>query len=94
MSTLVPHAPLLTVPEAAERLRVSEKTVRRLIDGAGLPALRVGGQIRLDKSELESWLYSSPGAFSFPRPWDPAERRAPDVSPAVEARPPRDSGEA
>jgi excisionase family DNA binding protein len=52
------RSPLLTVAETADRLRISEKTVRRLIDRGELPSLRVGVQIRIDQSELESWLYA------------------------------------
>jgi excisionase family DNA binding protein len=52
----------LTLRETAERLRVSERTVRRLIALAELPALRVGGQLRFDQAELEQWLFSDPKA--------------------------------
>jgi excisionase family DNA binding protein len=46
MSTVVADRTLLTFAEVAQRLRVSERTVYRLIhDGAGLPALRIGSQI-------------------------------------------------
>jgi excisionase family DNA binding protein len=57
MSTLAPDRPLLTVREAAARLRVSEKTVRRLIGAEILPALRIGGSIRVDPDQLRAWLY-------------------------------------
>lgn len=87
MSTAVQQRPLVTVPQTAERLNVSEKTVRRLIDADILPALRVGGSIRVDKGELEDWLYAEVGgSTTTPRPL-PAERRAPESSsPAVEAQ--------
>jgi excisionase family DNA binding protein len=86
MSSAVPHRPLLTVEETAERLRVSPKTVRRFIDGGVVPALRVGGSIRVDEAELLGWLYGDPGSPSGPEA--PAMRRAPDDAwPAVEARP-------
>jgi excisionase family DNA binding protein len=55
MTNAVLTRPLLSVRSAAARLSVSEKTVRRLIDG-GLPALRVGGQVRIDAVELECWI--------------------------------------
>jgi excisionase family DNA binding protein len=55
--TTIPQAhPLLSIPAVAERLAVSERTVRRLIAGGGLPALRIGGQIRVDANELKRWL--------------------------------------
>jgi excisionase family DNA binding protein len=55
MTNAVLNRPLLSVRAVAARLSVSEKTVRRLIEG-GLPALRVGGQVRIDAVELECWI--------------------------------------
>ena len=46
---------LLTVHEAAERLRVSNMTIYRLIN-QGLPAYRIGRTYRLDRQKLEEWL--------------------------------------
>lgn len=48
--------PLLSVAEAAALLRVSTRTVRRLIDAAELPAYRVRGQLRLTKADLNEYL--------------------------------------
>jgi excisionase family DNA binding protein len=36
-----------TIADLAERWRVSERTVRRLIDGGKLRALRIGNQLRV-----------------------------------------------
>jgi excisionase family DNA binding protein len=47
----------LTVAETAAKLHVSEKTVRRLIAKGALPALRVGGAVRVDPLELDEFLY-------------------------------------
>jgi excisionase family DNA binding protein len=88
MSTAVQTRPLLTIQETAQRLAVSEKTVRRLIDAEILPALRLTSRtVRIDPDELASWLYDeASGGPSGPEA--PAMRRAPDdASPAVEARP-------
>lgn len=51
---------LLTVPEVALAIRVSEKTVRRLIKRGDLQAYRLGerGQIRVDERELERYVES------------------------------------
>ena len=57
MSNAAVHSPLLSVAETATRLRVSEKTIRRLIARGELPALRVGSQIRIDVADLERWLH-------------------------------------
>jgi excisionase family DNA binding protein len=57
VSTLIPNSPLLTIRETAERLTISEKTVRRLIDAGVLPAVRVSaGAIRVEQAELDEWL--------------------------------------
>jgi excisionase family DNA binding protein len=75
VSTVAPERPLLTVRATAQALGVSEKTVRRLVHSGQLPALRVGGQLRLDQDELRKWLYEFP-----------ASRAADRSSPAVEPR--------
>jgi excisionase family DNA binding protein len=46
----------LTVSEAAARLQVSVKTIRRLIDRGDLPALRIGHLIRIPEESFESFL--------------------------------------
>jgi excisionase family DNA binding protein len=61
MATLVPLRHFLTVPETAERLRVSPKTVYRLVWSGQLPALRIGSQIRIDEQALEEWLDDASG---------------------------------
>jgi excisionase family DNA binding protein len=48
---------LLSIPQVAERLAVSIPTVRRLVQRGELPALRVGGSLRVDSDELGRWLY-------------------------------------
>ena len=47
-----PHA-LLTVREAAGRLRVSEETIRRRVDDGTLAAVRLGSVRRVFASELD-----------------------------------------
>jgi excisionase family DNA binding protein len=59
VNTSVQHQPLLSPQEAATRLSVSVMTVRRLVKAGQLPALKVGGQLRFDPSELEEWLEES-----------------------------------
>jgi excisionase family DNA binding protein len=58
MTTVVPTRRLLMVPEVADRLRVSVRTVRRLIETGDLPAVRLGRKgaaIRVDEAELEAF---------------------------------------
>lgn len=47
---------MLTLREIAERLNVSEKTVRRLVATRELAAVRVGAQLRIDADHLEDWI--------------------------------------
>jgi excisionase family DNA binding protein len=60
MSPPVAKRRLLTVREVAARLRVSGRTVQRLIERDDLPSLQLGGPgsaIRIDESEFDAWLY-------------------------------------
>jgi excisionase family DNA binding protein len=47
---------LLTVGEVASAIRVSNMTVYRLIKSGELPALRVGKNYRLRRSDVERFL--------------------------------------
>jgi excisionase family DNA binding protein len=85
MTTAVQHPPLLTVSEVAERLRVSVKTVRRLVERGQVPALRVGTQIRIDRDEFDAWLYGVPPAVLLLRPEGLTERDGADSSPSLRA---------
>ena len=46
----------LTIPRVAERLQVSEKTVRRLLTSREMPGYKIGGQYRIAPSELDAWI--------------------------------------
>ena len=66
-----PAAQWLTIAEAAARLRVSTKTIRRYIDAGRLEVSRVGPKmIRIDVADLDALIVPIPAA---PRPG----RRAP-----------------
>jgi excisionase family DNA binding protein len=81
MTLSVLERELLTIPETASRLRVSEKTVRRLVRAGILPAVRVSaGAIRIEADELDDWLderrtHQDAGASSSSRPADPCRAR-------------------
>jgi excisionase family DNA binding protein len=47
---------LLMVREVAELMRVSNMTVYRLIKAGDLPALRVGKNFRIRRSDVEAYL--------------------------------------
>jgi len=51
-----PVVQLLTLRETAELLRVSRRTLQRMIEGKKLPVFRVGGQWRVRESQLTKWL--------------------------------------
>jgi excisionase family DNA binding protein len=48
---------LLTLEELANYLRVTEKTIYRLLDKRSIPATKVGRQWRFDKSSIDTWLH-------------------------------------
>jgi excisionase family DNA binding protein len=60
-----PPMPLLTVPEVADRLRVSQETVRRYLRRGWLKGLVLGGRstgYRIEEEELERFLAANRGA--------------------------------
>lgn len=49
---------ILTIKQLSEYLMVSEKTIYRLLEKNSLPAIRVGGQWRFRKKDIDSWIDS------------------------------------
>jgi excisionase family DNA binding protein len=49
-------APLLDIAALAERLNVTTRFVRRLIDTRRVPYLKVGKFIRFDPADIDQWL--------------------------------------
>ena len=47
---------ILTIPEVADYLRITEKTAYRLASERKLPAFKVGGSWRFRKSEIDAWI--------------------------------------
>ena len=60
-----------TIEEVAERLRVSDRTVRRWIESGSLRAYKPGGEWRIQASDLATFLEtrSSPKAHDYPYRW-------------------------
>lgn len=50
---------LMTLEEVAYYLRVTEKTVHRLLKRGGIPATKVGHQWRFDKASINEWLHQN-----------------------------------
>lgn len=48
--------PLMTLPQVADLLQTSEKTVRRLVAARRMPCVRVGRQIRFVRGDVFRWL--------------------------------------
>jgi excisionase family DNA binding protein len=59
----------LSVPEVAERLRVSTPTVYRWIDEGALAALRIGRQYRIRTSVLERLIQEAAINADDAGPW-------------------------
>jgi excisionase family DNA binding protein len=49
-------AELMTLQEVASYLRVTTKTIYRLLERRGIPARKVGRQWRFDKASIDDWL--------------------------------------
>jgi excisionase family DNA binding protein len=47
-----PQSSLLTLTEAAAQLRISPRTLRRMVKSGKLTALRIGRQLRFDRDTL------------------------------------------
>ena len=56
MSNTLQGFRLLTLPEAADLLQVSPRTLQRMIRRNELPAFKVGGQWRVRESQLTRWI--------------------------------------
>lgn len=51
----------LTRDDVAERLRLSVRTIDKLIRNEGLPAVRLGNRVLIDPSDLRAWLATKKG---------------------------------
>lgn len=49
-------AEVLTIPQVAERLKVSRNTVYRLISAGEIPAVTVGSVQRIAESDLQKYI--------------------------------------
>lgn len=55
---------LLTVRQAAEFLRLSQRTVRRMIADGRLPAMRIGRSIRISRAAYNQFVATTSDANS------------------------------
>lgn len=49
----------ITVEELADALKVSPRTIQRIIDRKELPAIRIGRQWRFQRKWVDEWLKSN-----------------------------------
>lgn len=47
---------ILTVPEVADFLKVTERTIYRLAAAKRIPAFKVGGSWRFVRAEIDRWI--------------------------------------
>ncbi|MGH2496723.1 MAG: helix-turn-helix domain-containing protein [Ktedonobacteraceae bacterium] len=52
----MPDETLLTVEDVAQRLQIKPDTVRRWIRTGKLPAIELGGRLRIDPKDLQMFL--------------------------------------
>ena len=64
----IPH--LLTVPDVALTLKISARTVRRLIEDSRLPVVRIGRLVRIRPADLEAMTGSDSTRQDPRKPWD------------------------
>lgn len=63
---------LLTARQVADRLRLSRSRVYALLAAGDLPAVRIGGSVRVAEEALRRWVLSK----TVPRPSISGEREA------------------
>ena len=47
---------ILTIPEIAKYLKVTEKTIYKLAGAKKIPAFKVGGSWRFSKADIDAWI--------------------------------------
>ena len=47
---------IMTIKDIATYLKVTEKTIYRLLSNSKLPAFKVGGAWRFRKAEIDNWI--------------------------------------
>ena len=54
---------LLTLREVASMLRLSPKTLYKLLNQGHIPAIKVGSQWRFERDQIKGWLNNSSPEF-------------------------------
>jgi excisionase family DNA binding protein len=56
MATTQGQGSILTIPEIAKYLKVTERTIYKLAAARKIPAFKVGGSWRFSKAEIDHWI--------------------------------------
>ena len=51
-----PASGILTIPEIAKYLKVTEKTIYKLAGAKKIPAFKVGGSWRFSRADIDAWI--------------------------------------
>lgn len=50
---MITNTELLTIPEVAAALRISERTVKRMLAAGTLPRVRIGRAVRIRRTDVQ-----------------------------------------
>ena len=63
-----PPPPLMTCEQLAERLGVTVRFVRRLVDEHRVPFMKIGKFVRFDQAQIDRWLSTGDSSGTPARP--------------------------
>lgn len=72
---------LLTVAQAAEQLRIGRTLTWRLVRRGGLPVVRIGRAVRINRADLDAWVAAHTAGVAGGLP--AAGLVSPEASPAA-----------
>ncbi len=56
MATATGESEILTLREVADYLKVTERTIYRLVAARKIPAFKVGGTWRFSRADIDGWI--------------------------------------
>jgi excisionase family DNA binding protein len=56
MATTASESEILTLRDVADYLKVTERTIYRLISAKKIPAFKVGGTWRFSRADIDGWI--------------------------------------
>lgn len=66
---------VLTVPELAKLLKISEKTAYKMVQEGDIPAFKARGQWRVQRRDLDTWMNAQKASISKPNSTKKAWRK-------------------